>query len=122
MTLELHIRESVIAHAITQSVQTRLFTQCVPTPLPAIVDHLDTVPDSVAFTQLPDGSVEVSLAVRVFVVLEPDLRAAPGAPASHPATGDIVTKIIIGIRDRALVNRPGSSGGRVLPAPAGAGG
>ncbi|MEI3865693.1 hypothetical protein V6S02_01220 [Microbacterium sp. CCNWLW134] len=103
MTLELHIRESVIAHAITQSVQTRLFTQCVPTPLPVIVDHLDTVPDSVAFTQLPDGSIEVSLAVRVFVVLEPDLRAAPGAPASHPATGDIVTKIIIGIRDRALV-------------------
>lgn len=103
MTLELHIRESVIAHAITQSVQTRLFTQCVPTPLPVIVDHLDTVPDSVAFTQLPDGSIEVSLAVRVFVVLEPDLRAAPGAPASHPATGDIVTKIIIGIRDRAPV-------------------
>ncbi|TQK18611.1 hypothetical protein FBY40_1099 [Microbacterium sp. SLBN-154] len=103
MTLELHIRESVIAHAITQWVQPRLFTRCVPTPLPVIVDHLDTVPDSVAFAQLADGSIEVSLAVRVFVVLEPDLRATPGAPASHPATGDIVTKIIIGIRDRALV-------------------
>lgn len=103
MTLELQIRESVIAHAITQWVQTRLFTQCVPTPLPVIVDHLDSVPDSVAFIALPNKSIAVSLAVRVFVVLEPDLRATPGAPASHPVTGDIVTQIILGIRDRALV-------------------
>lgn len=102
MTLELHIRESAVAHAITQWVQTRLFTTCVPTPLPVIVDHLDTV-GTVAFTMRDDGTVAASLAARIFVVLEPDLVANPGHPAAQPATADLGVTIVLGIRDQALV-------------------
>ncbi|NYF15516.1 hypothetical protein HDC37_000328 [Microbacterium sp. AK009] len=102
MTLELQIRESVISHAIVQWVQTRLFTLCVPTPLPVIVDHLDTV-GAVGFTVRDDGAVAASLAARIFVVLEPDLLVNPGHPASQPATADLTVTIGLGIRDRALV-------------------
>src|SRR5215467_7833082 len=82
MAVELQIRESVLAQAFTEYVQTQLFIMCVPVSLPSLyVDHLDTVPGSLIFTDVP-GGINISLKVAIHVVSGADVGAHPnGDPA-----------------------------------------
>ena len=105
MTIELQIRESVLAQALTEQVQTWLFMICIPGNQSGLyIDHLDTVPGSLTFADVPDGGIDISLKVAIYVVSEADVEIHPnGDPsgAQHPA-GTIGIVVRLGIMNRVL--------------------
>ncbi len=80
MAVEFQIREAVLAQAITENLQGRLFTMCLPDNIPGIhVDHLDSVPGSLNFTDLANGNIEIRIKVDLYIVLDVDLMARANA-------------------------------------------
>ena len=78
MTVEIQIRESSLGQAVTEYVQSQLFTLCVPATVPGLyVDHLDTAPGSLIFADRRGGGIEISLKVNIYVVFKPDVEAHP---------------------------------------------
>ncbi|MCH5643964.1 hypothetical protein [Gordonia sp. ABSL49_1] len=105
MTLELQVRESALAQATIEWVQARLYTMCVPTNTAAVtVDHLDTVPGSVAFSNNAAGGVDLRLTVSIFAITQADLVAHPNSAPTGATTAATQTEILIqlGIKNQAL--------------------
>ncbi|MBX2999419.1 MAG: hypothetical protein KF893_12965 [Caldilineaceae bacterium] len=122
MTIELQIRESVLAQALTEQVQTWLFTTCVPVNHAGLyVDHLDTIPGSLTFADAPGRGIDISLKVAIYVVSQVDVEAHPnGDPtgAQQPA-GTVGVVVRLTIVNRALTIDSVTSDLSGLPLPPG---
>ncbi|KAB7743199.1 hypothetical protein GA707_13840 [Nostocoides sp. F2B08] len=117
MTIEVQVRDSVLAQAVTEEVQRHLFTLCVASPVPAVsVDHVDTVDQSARFTTVPGAGVDVRLDVGVHMVTDDDVMAHPNAPApTHQAIIGVVIRLAV--VDRKLVIARALSDASALPGP-----
>jgi hypothetical protein len=120
MTIEIQIRESSLGQAFAEFVQTQLFTMCVPANLPGLyVDHLDTVPGSLIFADVPGGGVKISLKVAIYVVSQADVGAHPngepdGATQVFGEIGVVVRLAMVGTALTIISAESDTSG---LPPP-----
>jgi hypothetical protein len=119
MAIEIQIREAVLAQAITEDVQRRVFTMCAPPVAPGInVDHLDTVPGSLAFGDVSNG-VTVGLRVAIYVVSDADVMAHPnGTPdGAAAAAGEVGVTLTMAMVGTALTVVSAASDASGLPLP-----
>jgi len=119
MAVEVQIRETVLAQAFMEHVQTQLFTMCLPGIPTIYADHLDTVPGSLAFSDSDHSGIQISLKIVLYVVGDAEVKAHPnGSPpgASQPL-GEIAVLIIIGMQGAVLRVISATSDSSGLPPP-----
>lgn len=119
MAIQVEVRENVLAVAITEFVQTQLFTTCTPALPGLFVDHLDAIQGSAHFDTTPNGQIMFALDIAVHIVTADAVMANPNAmPATAmTAVGSVGVAVVLAMVGTRLVVASATSSAAGLPLP-----